>query len=125
MLSDPKRDLYKKIIVSEGRIAGAILVGDTSDFGRLKELHVDRIELDEEREALLGAKAPSAPLKGELVCSCARVGTGNITEAIEAGAGDLSALCEATGAGLACGSCRPSLSRLLAESLAGAEEVHA
>jgi assimilatory nitrate reductase catalytic subunit len=37
-----------------------------------------------------------------------------IGKAIAAGAGDVDAVAEATGAGTSCGSCRPELARLLA-----------
>jgi len=31
VLSDPGRGIYKKLVVSDGRLTGAVLVGDTAD----------------------------------------------------------------------------------------------
>ena len=58
-------------------------------------------------------KSNSAPLKGELVCSCSQVGEGNIKEAIGAGCTDFKKICAETGAGLGCGSCKPEVKALL------------
>ena len=31
MLSDAKRGTYKKLVIAEGKLAGAVLIGDTAD----------------------------------------------------------------------------------------------
>jgi ferredoxin-nitrate reductase len=54
---------------------------------------------------------------GNLVCSCNNVGSENILNKIIAGCHTLKELCDTTGAGTGCGSCRPEVKRLLEESL--------
>ncbi|MBC7423653.1 MAG: (2Fe-2S)-binding protein, partial [Ferruginibacter sp.] len=50
---------------------------------------------------------------GKLVCSCGNIGEGNIIKKINEGCLQLKALCEASGAGMGCGSCRPEVQALL------------
>jgi len=47
------------------------------------------------------------------VCSCSQVGEGNILKAIEAGCTNFTELCNSTGAGLGCGSCKTEVRELL------------
>jgi assimilatory nitrate reductase catalytic subunit len=50
---------------------------------------------------------------GPIVCACRGVRSARIEQAIAAGAKDIEAVSESTGAGAACGSCRPEIVRLL------------
>ena len=66
--------------------------------------------------ALLAGRARvAAPDRGELVCVCHDVHALDIEQAVMDGAGDVSAIGAACRAGTNCGSCRPILSRMLAE----------
>ena len=65
------------------------------------------------RTVLLSGRSPGAVDHGPLICACRAVGETTLSAAIEAGAGDVDALGEATGAGITCGSCRPQLKRLI------------
>jgi len=53
------------------------------------------------------------PLIGKLVCSCNNVGTGNLEKAMDSGCENLIDVCQATGAGLGCGSCKGEISQML------------
>lgn len=113
---DKARHYYKKCIVHNDRLVGAILIGDKSEFLEFKDLIINGIELSEKRLALLRSGAPTDPVIGKLVCSCNNVGKGNLENAIAGGCKDLAQLCQKTGAGMGCGSCRPEV-KLILESV--------
>jgi len=69
-----------------------------------------------QRAALLVGREPGTLLEtGPVVCSCRNVRADRIAAAIVAGATDLNAVGEATGAGATCGSCRPEIARMLSQ----------
>ena len=104
---------YKKCIIKNDWLVGAILMGDKSEFADFKRLIEEKIELSERREELLRSSQPDKPVIGKLICSCSQVGEGNIEEAIKEGCEDFSELCTKTGAGLGCGSCKPEVKEVL------------
>jgi len=117
---------YKKCIVHQGRLVGAILVGDKTEFTEFRELIRDKLELSEKRLTLLRGGVPAQATQGRLVCSCQGVGEGNLEAACRAGASTLEALAQATGAGTGCGSCRPEVAKFLAARVVPSlEEVSA
>ena len=113
IFQDISQRYYKKCVIYKDRLIGAILVGDKNEFTEFKRLIEGGIELSEKRTELLRSTKKKAPLIGKIVCSCNHVGVGNIENAIEEGYTNLPSLCEKTGAGLACGSCKPELKELL------------
>ncbi len=108
---------YKKCIVKDDVLMGAILMGDKAEFAEFKKLIVQKTELAGLRNKLLRTGKPVEPVMGKLLCSCNNVGAGNIQKAIRGGCKNLDAVCETTGAGLGCGSCRPEVQKLLKEEL--------
>ncbi len=104
---------YKKCIIHNDKLVGAILLGDKAEFAEFKELIDNNTELSEKRVQLLRSGKPVEPVEGNLVCSCNNVGSGNIENAIATGCGSLKELCQQTGAGLGCGSCKPEVQRIL------------
>lgn len=112
---DTSQNYYKKCIVRNDRLIGAILLGDKNEFAEFRALIEDRIELSEKRQELLRSGTTKAPLLGRVVCSCNNVGKGNLLQAIGDGAHDLKSLCTATGSGLGCGSCKPEMQLILEE----------
>jgi ferredoxin-nitrate reductase len=115
---DQSRRYYKKCIVKDDRLVGAILVGDKSEFAEFKNLIENRIELSEKRLQLLRSGKSTEAVLGRLVCSCNQVGEGNLKNMITAGVTTLGALCEKSGAGLGCGSCKPEVHQILKENTA-------
>ena len=109
--SDVAAGRYRRLIVRRNRLAGAILFGDTSSLGYLRELYASRLELGAERHELLGARAAAPQVIGRLVCSCRRVGEGNIAALCRAARYDVAEICRLTGAGSGCGSCRGEVAR--------------
>jgi len=117
ILMDVSKRFYKKCIVKDDTLKGAILVGDKNEFAEFKRLIEEEIELSEKRNELLRGQSSSVPLKGELVCSCSQVGEGNLIDAIANGCSDFAKLCSETGAGLGCGSCKPEVKAILDQQL--------
>ncbi|MBA4849062.1 nitrate reductase [Emticicia sp. BO119] len=110
---DKAKHYYKKCIVHNDRLVGAILIGDKSEFLEFKDLIINGIELSEKRLALLRSGKPAEPVIGKLICSCNNVGKGNLENAIAGGCKDMPQLCQKTGAGMGCGSCRPEVKLIL------------
>jgi nitrite reductase (NADH) large subunit len=118
--SEPGRGIYKKLIVRNGRLAGAILLGDTSNAPALLQAYDRGAILPENRAELLFPDAgvtsePSLELLPDdaQVCNCNGVSKGRIIEAVKNGCRSLKALCDATRAGTGCGSCKGQVNRLL------------
>ncbi|CAN0604721.1 unnamed protein product, partial [Ectocarpus sp. 12 AP-2014] len=70
ILMDVSKRFYKKCIVKDDTLKGAILMGDKNEFAEFKRLIEEEIELSEKRDELLRGASTSVPLKGKLVCSC-------------------------------------------------------
>ena len=113
VFTDFKKRYYKKCIVKNDHLVGAILIGDKNEFAEFKEMISNQIELSEKRNQLLRSTINSKEVRGAMVCSCSQVGSGNILQAIEEGCRDFTALCKETGAGLGCGSCKTEVRELL------------
>jgi ferredoxin-nitrate reductase len=114
---DRARRYYKKCIVHQDRLVGAILVGDKEEFLEFRELISGKIELNEKRLSLLRSGGRAEPVQGRLICSCNNVGSGNIEQKVAEGCTDLSQISAATGAGTGCGSCRPEIKKMLEKKL--------
>jgi ferredoxin-nitrate reductase len=107
---------YKKCIIKDDRLVGAILIGDKNEFAEFKQLIEDGLELSERRIQLLRSGAAAQPVIGKLVCSCNQVGAGNIEQVIAGGCHSLADICQRSGAGLGCGSCKPEIQAILRAS---------
>ncbi|MCE6988004.1 nitrate reductase [Dyadobacter sp. CY323] len=113
VFTDTSKRYYKKCIVHRDKLVGAILVGDKNEFTEFKSLISEGVELSEKRLQLLRSSQKAEALEGKLVCSCNNVGLGNLEKAIESGCDDFQSLCQKTGAGTGCGSCRPEVRSIL------------
>ena len=110
---DKAKRYYKKCIIHNDRLVGAILIGDKTEFLEYRDLIQNKMELSEKRLQLLRSGNKAEPVIGKLVCSCGNVGEGNIVNKIKEGCTQLKTLCEASGAGMGCGSCRPEVQAIL------------
>ncbi|HEX6179814.1 MAG TPA: molybdopterin-dependent oxidoreductase [Chitinophagaceae bacterium] len=115
---DKAKRYYKKCIIHNDNLVGAILIGDKSEFLEFRDLIENKIELSEKRLQLLRSGKAAEPVIGKLVCSCNNVGEGNLINKIREGCRDHLQLCQLTGAGMGCGSCRPEIKNIL-------ENIHA
>ncbi|MBC7452704.1 MAG: nitrite reductase large subunit, partial [Massilia sp.] len=114
--SDERRQVYKKIVVSEcGKyLLGGVLVGDAAEYGTLLQMMLNKIALPESPEFLIlpssdgkakpGLGVDALPDAAQ-ICSCNDVSKGAICAAVCAGATSIGALKACTGAGTTCGGC--------------------
>jgi nitrite reductase (NADH) large subunit len=116
---------YRKLVLAEGRAAGAILLGDT----RGTETLLDAIRSGEEVEDPLArlaaaAQATAAELPDTAqVCDCNGVCKGEIVAAVsEGGCRTAREVMATTRAGTGCGSCKPTVKELVAIETGGASE---
>src|SRR5690606_24415461 len=95
VFSDLGKRYYKKCIVKDDLLVGAILMGDKNEFAELKTMIESKIELSDKRNTLLrGSGAGAKPVIGKLDCSCSQVGSGNIEECIKSGVTNFTELCK-------------------------------
>ena len=116
IFTDIKKRYYKKCIVKDDLLVGAVLMGDKNEFAEFKTMIESKIEMADKRDTLLRGSSNDVPMLGKLVCSCSQVGAGNIEEAIAEGCTDFTKLCNKTGAGLGCGSCKTEVREILHNS---------
>jgi ferredoxin-nitrate reductase len=115
---DRSKRYYKKCIIHQDRLAGAILLGDKTEFMEFQELITHQTELSEKRLGLLrSGKAGGGAVAGKLICSCNQVGEGTIEKAVQEGCIQLADVCKATGAGMGCGSCKPEVKAIVGKLL--------
>lgn len=110
---DKAKRYYKKCIIQNDKLVGTILIGDKSEFLDFKNLIQNGIELSEKRLELLRSGKKTEPIIGKLVCVCNSVGEGNLINKIKSGCKNFSQLCNETGAGTGCGSCKMEVKSIL------------
>lgn len=114
------RGIYKKILVRDGRLAGAILLGDTTRSAHLLQLFDRGQAVPESRAELLfppaagGAEPRVEDMPDETqICNCNGVSKGQLMKAVAGGCRSLKTLCDTTRAGLGCGSCKSQVEAIL------------
>ncbi|MAY32005.1 MAG: nitrite reductase large subunit NirB [Rhodovulum sp.] len=126
---DPARGVYKRLVLQNNRIIGAVMYGDTADgnwfFGKIK----DGEDVSELRDTLIfgpafqgGASADPLAAVAALpddaeICGCNGVCKGTIVNAINDGATDLDAVRAVTKASNSCGTCTGLVEQVLAVTL--------
>ncbi|WON76731.1 nitrite reductase large subunit NirB [Serratia sp. UGAL515B_01] len=120
---DENKEVYKRIVVSADNktLLGAVLVGDTSDYGNLLQLALNNVQLPENPDSLiLPAHAGSKPAIGvdslpdtAQICSCFDVSKGDIIKAVNMGCHTVAAIKSETKAGTGCGGCIPLITQVL------------
>jgi NAD(P)H-nitrite reductase large subunit len=124
---DAHSGTYKKLVIRDDRLSGAILLGVPDLGARLASLFRNGEEIGQtaleflvggtSRDALLaeGSGADIGRISDETqICNCHGVSKGQITAAICAGKSTIEGLGAATRAGTGCGTCQPLLGQLLA-----------
>jgi nitrite reductase (NADH) large subunit len=111
---EERRNAYRKVVVREGRLVGAMLVGNVAATAALVQLFDRGDPMPEDPlEVLCQSRARSAPVD-RLVCNCHKVTEQALVEALAAGADSVEALGASTRAGTGCGSCKGELTQLVA-----------
>ncbi len=112
---DTRHGRYRKLVVADDRLVGAVLLGDLSEAVTLRRLVEEGRPVPEELLEASFAAARAAPSESGVVCSCASVTREQIEQAIAAGGLErVTAVAQATGATTGCGGCRTEVERILA-----------
>ncbi len=126
LYSEPKRGIYKKLVIRDDRLIGAILLGDIGKSAYLMQSFDRNTPLPGERAALLfdiGAGAKQESLQDlpddTQICNCNGVSKGVIRQCIAKGKRSPKAVMEATRAGMGCGSCKSQVQELVTFFCAG------
>ncbi|GAB3678465.1 FAD-dependent oxidoreductase [Actinocorallia lasiicapitis] len=116
--ADPARHTYKKVVLRDGRLVGAILLGETSTAGTLARLFEGAGELPGDHLGLLfdgiGSAGAEGPADDDVVCFCNNVTTSTIKRCWQQGARSVPEVTAHTRAGTGCGGCRETVRSLLA-----------
>jgi nitrite reductase (NADH) large subunit len=141
VMRDASRGVYKRVIVKDDRVIGAVLYGDTGDGNWYFELLKRQEDVSDIRDALIfgqafasggGASAnPNAAVAAMAddaeICGCNGVSKGKVVAAITGGAVTLDAVRAGCKASASCGSCTGFVESLLAltlgEEFAGTRDV--
>lgn len=136
VLRDASRGVYKRVIVKEDRIIGAVLYGDTADGGWYFDLLKKQEDVSNLRDLLIfgqsfasggGAADPKAAVAAlsddAEICGCNGITKGQVVSCIAKGAHSLDAVRATCKASASCGSCTGLVENLLALTLG--DEVQA
>ncbi|QUM89124.1 nitrite reductase large subunit [Moritella sp. 36] len=126
---DETEEVYKRIIVSEDgkKLLGAVLIGDTSDYGNLLQLKLNDMDLPEHPDSLIlpahaGGDKPAMGADSlpdtAVLCSCFDVTKGKIAAAVADGHTTIGEIKAVTKAGTGCGGCLPLITQVLNSELA-------
>lgn len=127
--ADSSRGTYKKVVIRDERLVGAILLGEIGTVGTVTRLFDRGGPVPQDRLALLfstprgGGDPDEHPARipdRATVCRCNGVTKGAVTACWAAGARDVEQVAAATRATTGCGGCRPTVEGLL-DWLAAAE----
>jgi nitrite reductase (NADH) large subunit len=127
VFQDPSRGVYKKVVLKDGRVAGAVLVGDAADGGWYLQLMKEGDDVSALRDGLVFGRAfaTQGSAGGEPdvlalpddapVCHCNGVCKGQIVSAIrEKSLRSLPEVVAHTKAGASCGTCKGTVEQILA-----------
>jgi nitrite reductase (NADH) large subunit len=130
VLRDASRGVYKRVIVKDDRILGAVLYGDTADGNWYFDLLKKGEDISSIRDMLIfgqafasgggqaDPKAAVAALSDDAeICGCNGVSKGKVVATIEGGACTLDAVRSVCKASASCGSCTGLVETLLAVTL--------
>ena len=136
VLRDGARGIYKRVILRENRIIGAVLYGDTADGGWYFDLLKREEDVADIRDVLIYGQAfasgggrpdPKAAVAalsdGAEICGCNGVSKNQVVACIAAGASSIDAVRAGCKASASCGSCTGLVETLLAITLGDAVEA--
>jgi NAD(P)H-dependent nitrite reductase large subunit len=128
--SEPARGIYKKLIVRNDRLAGAIILGDGAVVPSLLQTFASGLPVHDNRAEILFTPAAAA-IRGRhdakttpdsaRICDCNDVSKAQIIEAVLGGARSVQAVCDVTRASTGCGSCRPEVEAIVTLACQGLE----
>ncbi|MBW0014564.1 nitrite reductase large subunit NirB [Mycobacterium sp.] len=111
--SEPRRGVYKTVVVRDDKLIGATLVGDVSKVAFLMQAFDRRLPLPPERVSLMfdlgtpDAATGAAELADDAqVCNCNGVSKAAIVRCVKDGQASVEGVMSTTRAGKGCGSCK-------------------
>jgi nitrite reductase (NADH) large subunit len=118
---EPRRGVYKKLIIRDGVLAGGILMGEISKAAYLIQVFDRGTRLPEDRLSLLfeigsspGADAGFDQMAADTqICNCNGVRKDAIVQCVADGKRSLKSVMDATRAGTGCGSCKSQVKDLI------------
>ncbi len=120
---EARKGRYKKLVIRDNRLAGAVLLGDARKAAMLMQVFDGQMPLPDERASLIfdigkAAVADVTTLADDAtVCNCNAVDAGTVRCAMRDGANDLPAIMNATRAGTGCGTCKGLVKEFLASGV--------
>jgi nitrite reductase (NADH) large subunit len=130
VMRDAARGVYKRVVLRENRVIGAVLYGDTADGNWYFDLLKRGEDVSDIRDALIFGQAyasggaladPNAAVAAlsddAEICGCNGVSKGKVVETIRAGACSLAAVRSQCKASASCGSCTGLVESLLTLTL--------
>jgi assimilatory nitrate reductase catalytic subunit len=115
--ADPARGTRRVASIVDGRLAAVLFVTETGELPA-RDWLIAQLTADRVAPTVLAGRAPGAQVdRGAIVCACFDIGTTTILTAIrDQQLADVAAIGRALKAGTNCGSCRPALARLIADT---------
>jgi assimilatory nitrate reductase electron transfer subunit len=111
--TDPARGVYQKLVVRNGKLTSAILLGDTRAAGTLTQLADRGTVLPADRASLLSVRRES-PAADTTICRCNGVTRADLRSAWQNGARDTAQVAAMTRATTGCGTCREAVEGVVA-----------
>jgi nitrite reductase (NADH) large subunit len=128
VFAEPRRGVYKSVVVRDGKLLGATLLGDVSKVAFLLQAFDHGLPLPAERvELLFDLGTPPAPVgAAELddaaqVCNCNGVSKGTIVGCVRDGVKTVAGVMAKTRAGKGCGSCQGLVGQIVEWAAGGVE----
>jgi nitrite reductase (NADH) large subunit len=129
VFSEPKRGIFKSVVIRDDKIIGATLLGDSKKLAFLQQAFDRGLPLPQERVELLfdlggpAAEVGIAELADEAqICNCNGVSKCTIVDTVKAGCKTVTGVMDKTRAGKGCGSCKPLVAQLVEYAAGGAVE---
>ncbi|WP_245665004.1 nitrite reductase large subunit NirB [Actinoplanes subtropicus] len=118
--AEPRKGVYKSAVIRDGRLVGAILVGDNRKAAFLMKAFDRGLPLPDDRAGLLfdlGGPAAEESVADmpddEQVCNCNGVSKKAICGVVQDGCATVSGVMDKTRAGKGCGTCKPLVQRIV------------
>ncbi|WP_338445498.1 nitrite reductase large subunit NirB [Pelagerythrobacter marensis] len=135
VMRDGARGVYKRVVLKDNKLIGAVLYGDTADGSWYFDLLRKEEDVSDIREGLIFGQAfasggaladPNAAVAAlsddAEICGCNGVSKGQVVRCIDAGAHSLDAVRSQCKASASCGSCTDLVASLLSLTLGGEVE---
>jgi nitrite reductase (NADH) large subunit len=125
--SEPRHGVYKTIVIRDGKLVGATLVGDVSKVSFLTQAFDSGLPLPQERVSLMfdigtpDVSVGVAELSDEAqVCNCNGVNKAALVACVQDGESSVSGVMAKTKAGKGCGSCKELVGQIVEWAAGGA-----